>query len=381
MGRPDAKPHRAAQRSGVQSYSSLAIGLLLTSGLVGCGGGERERLAAAFGGSIPTCASFAFQEDAQAAYERGLSYLDGDADGVACQGRPRRGSSTTAPGTGAPVTSPASASPVATVLASDGRTYVVRQAGQEMTVRWEAAGGTDASGEEAASLQQLDPTTAEVSGTDLRLRFALAAQGTLVGWTQRAGAAPSATGFGIAGSSATKLSEVSGSYRALGQRCAPDGRSCAPLAATLRVEAGGLLTLCPGAELADTCANRERRTLSTSPMGAGVWRIGSAGENLIVHRSTGGIALTFATASGVVSLHGHRDTFTSTTASLPASISFDAAGERSSAAPPFAASPFTGDLPLQGFFSNAAGDIVLVSTAGQLVAWLAGGGLRHHASP
>lgn len=65
---------------------------LAAAALTGCGGGERERLAAAFGGDIPRCADFAFQEDAQAAFDAGLTFLDGDDDRIACEGRPRRDS-------------------------------------------------------------------------------------------------------------------------------------------------------------------------------------------------------------------------------------------------------------------------------------------------
>lgn len=85
---------------------------------------------------------------------------------------------------------------------------------------------------------------------------------------------------------------------------------------------------------------------------------------------------------GTVALHGHREPFTSGSGLLPAGISFEGSGAPSLAIPPFADGlAFTAAQPLPGFFGNAAGDIFLASTAGQLVAWVSGTGLRHYAAP
>jgi hypothetical protein len=175
---------------------------------------------------------------------------------------------------------------------------------------------------------------------------------------------------------------VAGSYRALGQQCPVDATACRPLAATLRVEGAGSLTVCPGAEHTTNCAGQQRRSLTSSPLGAGLWRMGGAGENLMAHAATGAIALTYATPAGTVSLYGHRETFTSSSGSPSAAVGFSESGEPSLAAPSFLdRGPFTADQPLAGFFTNAAGDTFLASTAGQVVAWVSGAGLRHYSAP
>jgi Excalibur calcium-binding domain len=72
--------------------TALVVLTMLASSLQACGSGDSEATptASSGGNSASTCASFTYQQDAQAAFNAGATQLDGDNDGIACEELPRR---------------------------------------------------------------------------------------------------------------------------------------------------------------------------------------------------------------------------------------------------------------------------------------------------
>lgn len=226
--------------------ATIAISILL----VGCGGG----------GDDTTCASFTYQEEAQANYAK---HLDADNDGIACEALPRRPSGSTAPFTGNPSTPTNPAPTVASSLTfadTFARSLLVESMSDGRYRFSISAFYTPVAEAYQSSQQRINGVLALLpSGYTY---FSAFPEIYLSKLRQSYGVSEGVA-FAHAGILKTSLA---GDYVLLGRRCTSDTIDrCTPVYGTARVGANGAFVFCPLASYSNNCASKISYQIDEQP--------------------------------------------------------------------------------------------------------------------
>ena len=224
-------------------YASL-VSLPLVLLLVGCGGGA---------GSDTTCASFTYQEDAQANYAK---HLDADSDGIACEALPRRPTSTT-PQPGANPGTPSTPTPPITVTRSlefndtFGRSPLV-EALSDGRYRFSASAFYSPIGVSYQSALLRADEAITLTPTQFSY-FPAFPDLYLSRFPQAFGISH---GIAFVQPGILKVS-LATDYLLIGRRCTSDSRDqCTLIVGTARIGSTGSFDFCPQATYTDSCASR-----------------------------------------------------------------------------------------------------------------------------
>lgn len=219
--------------------------------LIGCGGG---------GGDDTTCASFTYQEDAQANYAK---HLDADNDGIACEALPRRPSGPISPSTGNP-TIPSSPAPTVvsslTFLDTFARSPLVESM-SDGQYRFSISAFYTPLAEAYQSAQQRTGGVLSLSPSGFTY-FSAFPEIYLSRFRQNY-----ATSEGLAFAHAGVLkATLAGDYVLLGRRCTSDTIDrCTLASGTARVSSSGSFEFCPSASYSNNCASKISYQIDSQP--------------------------------------------------------------------------------------------------------------------
>lgn len=333
--------------------------LLVSCLLLACGGG------AGGGDTKVTCASFTYQEDAQAHYQKSL---DRDNDGIACEDLPHRPTVSTPP-VSTPVTPPTPGSEMQSISFTDtlARNPMV-QLLSNSTYNLSVSAFVTPIGTQVGPII-INPDGSTRLGTNSGYQYQTINGGLVLSYFNQS--LYGSQGMGFINNGGVALSSLPGDYRLMGRSCAADtGDNCVLTYGSAKINSSGVFRYCPAANYSDTCAQGIQfqigATLSTNGLFPFTPVAATYGGLTTGNNPANGIAVNMSIASRYYSLFGQLATYTVAPASTYSNTEFIPNGIGTvTSTQTFAG--LTNDAPIIGFSTTSDGNIYLNNSSGFLI--------------
>lgn len=335
----------------VSTFRTFTIVCCLSLLTIGCGGGASTDV---------TCASFQYQEDAQANY---MPKLDRDNDGIACEDLPHRPTASNPTPTPPIVTTPTPTVVQTTYFTDNLARQPVVQSMSDATYRFSVSAFYQPVRE---STQTATATTSGATTlSPSRFMFFTALPNTFLSYFSQGSLV--SEGIGFSTQSTVGLSALVGDYNLIGRKCENDSSDrCELLSGAAKIQADGAFVFCPQSLYSQTCPGRISSTISntSSPIGKFVFNPSTGLFGGLNTSSTQqyGIAVFLNIGSSVYSLFGQLTSHTAAFSSGNYRIAhITSAGYVEESAIYSSIAP---NSPLPGFSTDQNGTVFLRSASG-----------------